>query len=51
MTNLSSYLAASCLYAAFGLPYMMGVARIQPRPAPARAPSAAPIATATPTRR
>lgn len=50
MTNLSSYLAASCLYAAFGLPYMMGVARIQPRRAPALTPTSAPSPIVTPVR-
>lgn len=43
MTPLSSYLAATCLYAAFGLPFAMGVARIHTtRPAPAKAPAPAP---------
>ncbi|MBU6373279.1 MAG: hypothetical protein KJS97_11190 [Alphaproteobacteria bacterium] len=40
---LSTYLAATCLYAAFGLPYLMGVARVRARPAATPAPAPAPV--------
>jgi hypothetical protein len=37
---MTDYLAAACLFAAFGLPFVTGAAQFRPKPAPARAPAA-----------